>query len=368
MKKTLTLLLLLSFLLTLWSPVMAVAASAGTTDNNAADAAANIPKIEFSDVGESDPGGDAIYKLAAKGVINGNGDGTFKPDAGLTRAQACKIINLVFGFTDKSESGFPDVSGSDWFYEHVLISKKIGYITGHANGLFGPAEYISRQQVCIILVRIFSYLGTEITPIFQNLEVAEKLPDWSSDQVLLILSSGLMALDKDGSFRPEDPITRRDFCVLLANFVSEPADPDTGDDSDDLENNGNGDSAPGGGNGSGGISNPPSDNNTSDDPVVLSIRNVYTSLQNSSLHSELNEVSAQIVSNIARCLEKVLADSAAGKAITPEYVKSEYSSEISTVKSLWSGLTSLQQSRLQSTLIKYLDSSDLELLLDYFIF
>lgn len=357
--------LLLSFLFTLWSPVMAVAS---TADTNAADAAANSSKIEFSDVGDSDPGSDAIYKLAAKGVINGNGDGTFKPDAGLTRAQACKIINLVFGFTDKAESGFPDVSGSEWYAEHVLISKKIGYITGHANGLFGPAEYISRQQVCIILVRIFKYLGTEITPILHNIEVTENLPDWSRDQVLLVLSSGLMVLDKDGLFRPEEPITRRDFCVLLANFVSESTDPDTGDESGGSESNGNGNSTPGDGSGSGGISNPPSDdNNTGDDSVVLSIRNVYTSLQNPSLRSELSGASAQIVDNISRCLEKVLADSDAGKSITAGYVKSKYASEISTVKSLWSGLTNLQRSRLESALIKYLETSDVNLLLDYFV-
>ena len=66
-------------------------------------------KMTFTDVNESTEEGKSIYKLVDVGVINGNGDGTFTPQNGITRAEFCKMINLVYNYTEKDQVLFTDV-------------------------------------------------------------------------------------------------------------------------------------------------------------------------------------------------------------------------------------------------------------------
>ena len=63
----------------------------------------------FIDVDEASEQGMAIVKMAERGVVNGVGDGYFKPDDSLTRSQFVKIVNNVFGYTQPGENKFSDV-------------------------------------------------------------------------------------------------------------------------------------------------------------------------------------------------------------------------------------------------------------------
>ena len=99
-------------------------------------------KITFSDVDANTATGANIYKLVNAGILNGYEDGTFRPNNNLTRAELCKIVNLVFNYTEAEELSFSDMSKNDWFYNYVAIAKKAGYITGHADGTFKGNDYI----------------------------------------------------------------------------------------------------------------------------------------------------------------------------------------------------------------------------------
>ena len=65
----------------------------------------------FSDVDANSTTGQAIYKLVNAGVLNGYTDGTFRQNNPLTRAELCKIVNLVFGYTEAAPDTFTDVTG-----------------------------------------------------------------------------------------------------------------------------------------------------------------------------------------------------------------------------------------------------------------
>ena len=62
--------------------------------------------LTFTDVDASTDEGEAIYKLVKAGVVNGNGDGTFTPKNGITRAELCKMINLTYKYTEKDALNF----------------------------------------------------------------------------------------------------------------------------------------------------------------------------------------------------------------------------------------------------------------------
>ncbi|EPZ62478.1 hypothetical protein H477_5353 [[Clostridium] sordellii ATCC 9714] len=71
---------------------------------------------------------NAIIDFATKGYINGYGDGTFKPDNSITRAEFVKILNKAFGYTNVGKENFSDVNPSDWYYNDICIGVNAGYI------------------------------------------------------------------------------------------------------------------------------------------------------------------------------------------------------------------------------------------------
>ncbi len=179
-------------------------------------------KMTFTDVNESTEEGKSIYKLVDVGVINGNGDGTFTPQNGITRAEFCKMINLVYNYTEKDQVLFTDVKASDWYYEQVLIAKKAGYIQGYEDGTFRGDNNITRQEFCTIITRInnLTVKGTAPT-------ITDEVESWALEYVNAVLTNGvtytadnssknLMSLEAGNTFRATVPIKRGEVAVVLA--------------------------------------------------------------------------------------------------------------------------------------------------------
>ena len=82
----------------------------------------------FTDVAANTKLCDAVNKLYNEKIILGYGDLTFRPDNPITRAELCKIVNMVFGYTEKAENSFVDMTSKDWYYPYVIVAKKAGYI------------------------------------------------------------------------------------------------------------------------------------------------------------------------------------------------------------------------------------------------
>ena len=110
--------------------------------------------VSFPDVDETTPEGEAIIKLAEMGVLGGFEDGTFKPEATVTRAQFAKIIYLlqnpgtedILGDAYKGPSKFPDVLEEQWFNGYVNWAVAEGIIGGYDDGTFKPDATLTMGQ------------------------------------------------------------------------------------------------------------------------------------------------------------------------------------------------------------------------------
>lgn len=177
-------------------------------------------KMIFNDVNESTEEGKSIYKLVDAGIVNGNGDGTFTPQNGITRAEFCKMVNLVYGYREMANSQFVDVKSSDWFYEQVLIAKKAGYIQGYDDGTFKGENNITREEFCTIISRINKLEAKGTMP-----TISDEISDWAKGYVNQVLTNGvkfsdrtenLMYLETNNTFRATVPIKRGEVAVVLA--------------------------------------------------------------------------------------------------------------------------------------------------------
>lgn len=117
--------------------------------------------VSFSDVAPDAWYATAVNTLASLGIVTGYGNGMFGPDDSITRAQFTTIA-MRFAHLDASgENIFSDVSESDWFYDFVVGAIKYGWISGYADGRFGPNDTITRAQVTTIVNRMLGRSADE---------------------------------------------------------------------------------------------------------------------------------------------------------------------------------------------------------------
>ena len=116
--------------------------------------------VSFSDVPADAWYAEAVNTLASLGMINGYPDGTFRPDAPITRAEFC-VIALAFAYEPEDfDCDFRDVSTRDWFYDYVAQATSYGWISG-SDRSFRPNECITRAEVSVIVNNMLGRVADE---------------------------------------------------------------------------------------------------------------------------------------------------------------------------------------------------------------
>ncbi|MEE1130029.1 MAG: S-layer homology domain-containing protein, partial [Caryophanon sp.] len=103
----------------------------------------------FSDVDESNTHYTAITELAKRGIIQGFEDKTFRTDTAVTRGQAAKILTNILGLNihDSNSKTFTDVPESNYYYPYISALANAGIINGFEDGSFKPNDTITRGQM-----------------------------------------------------------------------------------------------------------------------------------------------------------------------------------------------------------------------------
>ena len=176
----------------------------------------------FNDIVPGSVLGEAVNKLVSHNILSGYGDGTFRPNNGLTRAELSKIINLVFNLTEKSDSvPFKDVAQKDWYYDHVAVAVKAGYINGFEDNTFRGNDPVTREQVCAIINRVTKEQGMGLFDFPFTTSISDPVSDWALEDVKKIVSNYVMPLEAGGKFRAKENITRAELVLAVEMFVIE---------------------------------------------------------------------------------------------------------------------------------------------------
>ena len=120
------------------------------------------PDLSFSDISAS-PNKAAIESLTAREIINGMGDGTFAPNATMTRAQYATIVVKALGLTPDASgaAAFTDVPAGSWFASYVGTACTYGIVNGRGGGIFDPQGTITRQEAAVMTVRAAKLCGLD---------------------------------------------------------------------------------------------------------------------------------------------------------------------------------------------------------------
>ena len=108
----------------------------------------------YTDVAAGSWYNNAVSTLSAIGVLGGYEDGSFRPNASITRAEFAKIAVSFFELEGLDcENPFLDVAPGAWYAESVAAAAEIGLIEGYEGGLFRPDAPITRAEACTIVNR-----------------------------------------------------------------------------------------------------------------------------------------------------------------------------------------------------------------------
>ena len=110
----------------------------------------------YSDVPGNKWYNNAISTLSNMGIICGYPDGTFRPDAPITRAELTKIAASFFSdprVAATYDGRFSDVHGAEWYISYLMTALEEGLIEGYPDGSFRPNRPITRAETCTIVNR-----------------------------------------------------------------------------------------------------------------------------------------------------------------------------------------------------------------------
>ena len=165
---------------------------------------------------------NAISTLSNMGVIGGYADGTFKPDAPISRAEFAKIAVSFSNVADLSYRGyFADVKESDWFSGFVAAAKDAGLIEGYNDGTFKPEKAITRAEVCTIVNRT---LGRK--PSASHMKISDRI-DWPDVQVTDWYYEAIMEATNSHTYQMgqrvetwNDKLPQRDWALLETGWAN----------------------------------------------------------------------------------------------------------------------------------------------------
>ena len=179
-------------------------------------------KNDFSDVSADKWYNNAVSTLSNMGVIGGYADGTFRPDAPISRAEFAKI---AVSFTQNNGSAvynyFTDVKTTDWFAPYVTAAKDAGLIEGYSDGSFKPESKITRAEACAIVNRT---LGRK--PSKAHMKISDRI-DWPDVQTTDWFYEAIMEATNSHTYQMgkrvetwNDKLPQRDWAALETGWAN----------------------------------------------------------------------------------------------------------------------------------------------------
>jgi parallel beta-helix repeat protein len=168
-----------------------IADGGGSSGGDGADGEEN-PPTGFKDI-QTHWAKPFIEGLLAKGLISGFSDGTFKPDAKMTRAQYAALVVKAFNPSAKrAATTFTDVAADFWAKDVIQQAYRGQFLSGFPNNTFRPNDNVERVQVIVSLV---SGLGLTSTPDANALNAYDDrnaIPSYAKDEVATATKKGIV--------------------------------------------------------------------------------------------------------------------------------------------------------------------------------
>ncbi|MTI80609.1 MAG: hypothetical protein FH758_06930 [Firmicutes bacterium] len=173
----------------------------------------------FSDVSPQNSNALFINYLTNKGLISGFPDGTFRPDTGLTRAEAAALIVRAADLnTGQAAQNYSDVSSSHWAADNIAAATSAELFSGFPDGTFRPDAILTRAQGISLVLRLSDQPNSNVElPTLEDVTSEH----WAARPIAVGIESGMVSLTADRQrFLTEAPFTRGDMARALGVLLT----------------------------------------------------------------------------------------------------------------------------------------------------
>lgn len=180
-----------------------------------------VSKGVYSDMAQAAWAQEAVEYMTEKGIISGLGDGTFRPNRNVTRAEFVKMLVNAFEFSTAGEAAaFDDVTPDKWYYDYISVACHNGIAHGKGNAYFGAEENITRQDMAVMLYNAASAKKL-ITQADTDAEFVDggEIADYAREAVNTFSSAGVISGTGDGYFSPRAFATRAQAAQIIYNLL-----------------------------------------------------------------------------------------------------------------------------------------------------
>ena len=163
---------------------------------------------------------DYISFAAVRGIVGGVGDNNFAPDKNVTRAEFLKMAFSALGIeTDGAKVSAKDVKETDWYAPYVGFAMDSGIVKGYEDGTFKPNNEISREEMMVMLDRLVDYAGIKAESGKLSFKDKANISDWAKDATASIVAMGIITGNDDGTLKPKSNTKRSECAVVMMRLI-----------------------------------------------------------------------------------------------------------------------------------------------------
>lgn len=168
----------------------------------------------------------AVDYLYEAGVVQGGGDGRFRPSEAITRADFVLMLYRAFdlGSMGGQGSGFQDVPANSYYAQAVRTTQALGIATGADDGGFHPTDPVTRQDAAVLLQRTMQRTGWSLgagnTNLLSGYSDGWSVASYAQSAMAIMIEYGIVSGTGDGSLNPRGTTSRAEMAVMLSRAMT----------------------------------------------------------------------------------------------------------------------------------------------------
>ena len=189
-----------------------------TVDRETVSAPDGEQTIDLSDISGHWAEG-SIQAAVGAGIVKGYADGTFKPNAAVTRAEfTVMLMNAPKPQATGTERTFTDTAEiGAWARAAVAQAVEAGIVTGYGDGSFRPAATITRAEMAVMIARAADIESD--TDAITGFADDGDIPAWAKGAVAAVRQAGILQGRSGGQFAPDAAVTRAEAVAAIVNMI-----------------------------------------------------------------------------------------------------------------------------------------------------
>ena len=162
---------------------------------------------------------EQVMKAYNMGIIHGYGDGYFGKNNPITRGQIVQILYNRFGTDCGTDSGFKDVPSSMWCAKAIVWAAKNKIVSGYADGTFKPNDRLTREQMVKILYNVAGNPAVNTSETLSKFKDADKVAGYAVNGFAWAVSNGVVSGTSSTTLSPKGTATRAQVAVILVRYI-----------------------------------------------------------------------------------------------------------------------------------------------------